>query len=231
MATPIRFYFDFASPYAWFSLDEIERIAAAHGRKVEWRPVIVWALLKAQGIAPPMDSPIRKAYMFADMARSARYYQIPYTQPARLPVSTHLAARLFYTLAVNDAALAVAFARSVFEAYFVSGLDISDEQVIADLAARHGVPADAAQAGMRSEDAKDRLAAAVEQAARDGACGSPFFIMDGEGFFGADRLPQLEWRLSSQGQAGAAPGSASVEPERRTDHAATGTTTGMEGTL
>jgi 2-hydroxychromene-2-carboxylate isomerase len=219
MAAPIRFYFDFASPYAWFSLDEIERIAAAHGRKVEWRPVIVWALLKAQGIAPPMESPIRKAYMFADMARSARYYQIPYTQPEWLPVSTHLAARLFYTLAVNDAALAIAIARSVFEAYFVSGLDISNEPVIAELAARHGVPADAAQAGMRSEDAKSKLASAVEQATRDGACGSPFFVLDGEGFFGADRLPQLEWRLSSQENANAASGSTTVEPERQTARA------------
>lgn len=205
MAAPIRFYFDFASPYAWFSLGEIERIAAAHDREVEWKPIIVWALLKAHGIAPPMDAAVRRAYMLADMERSARYYQIPYTQPERLPVSSHLAARLFHTLAENDVARAKSFARSVFEAYFISGLDISNEQVIVHVAARHGMPIAAAQAGIRSEEAKKRLTEAVEQAARDGACGSPFFVIDGEGFFGADRLPQLEWRLSSQGNANAAP--------------------------
>lgn len=216
MAAPIRFYFDFASPYAWFSLERIERIAAAHGREVEWRPMIVWALLKAHGIAAPMDAPARKAYMLADMERSARYYNVPYTQPERFPVSTHLAARLFYTLAEDDELLAKAFASSMFEAYFIAGLDIADEQTLAQIAARHGVCADKAQAGMRGEEAKNRLANGVEEARRDGACGSPFFIVDGEGFFGADRLSQIEWRLSSQGQAAATPGSASVEPERRT---------------
>ena len=43
---------------------------------------------------------------------------------------------------------------------------------------------------------RERLAAAVDAAIADKVCGSPFFIIDGEPFFGADRLPQIAWRLS-----------------------------------
>ena len=49
-----------------------------------------------------------------------------------------------------------------------------------------------------------RLAAAVDAAVADKVCGSPYFIVDGEPFFGADRLPQIAWRL---GQAHAIPAS------------------------
>jgi 2-hydroxychromene-2-carboxylate isomerase len=42
---------------------------------------------------------------------------------------------------------------------------------------------------------RQRLGEAIERAVADHVCGSPYFLVDGEGFFGADRLPQIAWRL------------------------------------
>ena len=81
MATPIRFYLDFASPYAWFALDGIERLAREHGREIEWRPVLIWAVLKAHGIAAPMNVPAKRDYLVADMVRSAAFHGVPYRAP------------------------------------------------------------------------------------------------------------------------------------------------------
>jgi len=201
MATPIRLYFDFASPYAWFSLDAVEKIAAEHGRTIEWRPILVWAVLKAQGVAPPMESPIKRAYFMQDIARSAAFYGVPYREPVRLPVGTHLAARLFHVIAADDPAAARSFGRDIFRAFFVDHLDISTDAVVLAVAAQHGFDETYVREAMTGPHGRALLEQTVQDAVAEGVCGSPWFVVDHEGFFGADRLPQLRWRLSPEGQA------------------------------
>lgn len=193
---PIVFYFDFASPYAYFAADGIERIAAENGRTVEWRPILVWAVLKAQGIPPPMDVPAKRAYFVTDMVRSAAFHGLPYRHPEKLPLSAHRAARLFHAIAVDDAETARAFARAAFTAFFVAGEDISDEAVVLRTAHECGIGSAAAREAIEGTAGRTMLADAVDRAVADGVCGSPFFLVDGEPFFGADRLPQIAWRLS-----------------------------------
>lgn len=201
MASPIRFYFDFASPYAYFSLDRIERVAAEHGRTVEWTPILMWVVLKAHGIAPPMDVPVKRTYFLHDMMRSAQFYGLGYRPPVKLPLSSHLAARAFYVLAADDAERARDFAHAVFAAFFREHEDISQESVILRLAEAHGMSAEAARAAIGGPEGRALLEAGVTRAIADKVCGSPYFVVDGEGFFGADRLPQLAWRLTPDGQA------------------------------
>jgi 2-hydroxychromene-2-carboxylate isomerase len=198
MALPIRFYFDFASPYAWFSLDAIETLAREHGRGVEWRPILVWAVLKAQGIPAPLDVPIKRDYFFADMVRSAAFYRVPYRHPPKLPLSSHLASRLYHALAVDDLERAQAFGRDVFNSFFVVNEDISDENIVLRLAAQRGIAAAEAGEAMKGPVGRARLSATIEAAIADEVCGSPTFILDDELFFGADRLAQIAWRLSAQ---------------------------------
>lgn len=196
MAGPIRFWFDFASPYAYFATAEIDRIGAEFGRKVEWRPVLLWAVFKAHGIAPPMDVPAKRAYFLRDMRRSADFFGLPYQEPVKLPLSSHLAARLYYASAQESADKAAALAQRLFRAFFVERKDISDEAVLADLAADAGISARAAQEGMKGTAGRALLERAVEQAIAEKIVGSPHFMVDGEGFFGADRLPHLRWFLA-----------------------------------
>ncbi|CAG1002130.1 MAG: 2-hydroxychromene-2-carboxylate isomerase [Rhizobiaceae bacterium] len=192
---PIVFYFDFASPYAYFAADGIERIAAEHGRTVEWRAFLAWAAFKAHGISPPMDVPARHAYFITDMIRSAAFHGVPYRQP-KLPVSTHRAARLFHVVAAEDPGTARAFARRALSVFFAEGEDIAAEAVVLRIAQECGIDAASAREAIESQSGRALLAAAVDRAVADGVCGSPFFLVDGEPFFGADRLPQIAWRLS-----------------------------------
>lgn len=192
---PIRLYFDFASPYAYFALPGLELLAEEHGRELEWRPIILWAVMKAHGIAPPMDVPVKRDYFITDMKRSAAFYGVPYRHPDRLPVSSHLPARLYWHLAQIDLSTAKEFGRSVFQAFFTAGEDITNDTTVVGLAVQLGLDEATARDAMSGPVGREKLAAMVDLAIADGVCGSPFVIIDGEPFFGADRLPQIAWRL------------------------------------
>lgn len=194
MPEPIRFYFDFASPYAYFASTRIEAIGAEFGRAVEWRPILLWAVFKAHGIAPPMEVPVRHDYLMHDMARSAAYFGLPYRAPARLALSTHLAARLYHATLRADPRTAMAFATRVFAAFFVEQQDIAQQDIILALAREAGIGADAATQGLSA--GRPLLEQAVADAIADKVIGSPYFLVEREGFFGADRLPQLRWFLA-----------------------------------
>ena len=196
MTGPIVFYFDFASPYAYFALDGVVRLGAETKREVIWRPVLVWAVLKAQGIAAPMETPAKRAYMVKDMVRSAEFSGQPYVHPSKLPLSAHHAMRLYYAIEQEDREIAQAFAREVFAAFFTRDQDISDQEVVVDVAARVGIGDGEARKWMSDDYGRWQLSQMVDRAVADGVIGSPYFIAEGEGFFGADRLPQLAWRLS-----------------------------------
>lgn len=200
MAGPIHFYLDFASPYAYCAAGEIEKIGREFGRAVEWRPILMWAVLKAHGIAPPMDAPVKRAYFLHDMQRSAAFFGLAYRQPVKLPLSSHLAARLFHATAKSEPQLAITLARRLLSAFFAEQRDISDEATLTGLAGEVGIAADAAADGMKGPLGRSLLETAVQEAITAGVVGSPYFLVDGEGFFGADRLPQLRWFLGGGGR-------------------------------
>ena len=196
MADPIRFYLDFASPYAYFAAAQVEEIGREFGRAVEWRPILMWAVLKAQGIAAPMDAPAKRDYMLADMERSAAFFGLPYRKPAKLPFSSHLAGRLFHSVHASDPEQAVRLAKRILPAVFAEGRDIADETVLASVAEEAGIHGEQALEAMKGPAGRAGLEGAVAEAVSAGVIGSPHFIVDEEGLFGADRLPQLRWLLS-----------------------------------
>jgi 2-hydroxychromene-2-carboxylate isomerase len=200
MNTALRFYFDFASPYAYFALRPLQALAKQHGRKIEYRPMLMWAVLKAHGIAAPLDAPVKRAYFMADMVRSAAFHDAPYRHPAKLPVSSHLAARLYYAVVEQQPEAAQAMVHMIFDAFFARGEDITLADVLSALAMAQGLDLSAARKAMDGQVGRQRLAEAVDLAIADKVCGSPFVIVDGEAFFGADRLPQIAWRLSQDAE-------------------------------
>jgi 2-hydroxychromene-2-carboxylate isomerase len=191
---PIRFWFDFASPYAYYAVPGITALAARHGRQIEWRPLLLWAVLKEHGIAAPLDTPSRKDYLFADIDRSADFFGLPLAKPAKIPFSSHLAGRLFYGLTAEAPDLATNYVKALLERVFAQGGDITSLSALQEVICSLGFDPTGTQALIAA--GRDALASAVSEAVAYGVIGSPFIIVDGESFFGADRLPQIAWRLA-----------------------------------
>lgn len=200
MSEPIDFWFDFSSPYGYLMAEKIDAIVARHGRKVRWHPILLGVIFQATGSRPPADSVSSKGkYIALDFHRSARFMGLPYNPPSRFPLPTQNAARAYYWLHGQDCALARHFALAVYRALFVEDRDISAPDTVLDIAAGLGVDREALAAALQTPEIKTRLKDECEAALAAGVFGSPHVIIDGEPFFGADRLPQIERWLETGG--------------------------------
>jgi 2-hydroxychromene-2-carboxylate isomerase len=199
MSAPIDFYFDFSSPYGYFMSEKIDEVAARYGREVRWRPYLLGAVYKKLGSQPLPNLPLKGPYSVRDFERSARFLGLSCRIPEAFPVATQHAARAFYWLEDRDPALARRFALAALRAYFGDGRDISQLDAVLDLAAGLGVDRAALAAALDSDELKARLRAECEAAIERGVFGSPFVIIDGEPFWGVDRLPQIERWLEMGG--------------------------------
>lgn len=199
MAAAIDFYFDFTSPYGYLAAERIDALAAKYQREVNWHAILLGFIFKQTGQVPPMQVPLKGEYVIHDMARSARYVGVPLKFPAEFPKMTIAAARGFYWLNDQDPALAKTFARHVYRAYFVDNLDVSNAEVIADIAHSAGVDRAAFASNVQSDAVKERFKNESDRAIARKVFGSPYFIVDNEPFWGADRMEQLEHWLKNGG--------------------------------
>ena len=198
--SPLDFYFDFSSPYSYLMSERIDALAARFGRKVHWHPILLGIVFKATGSAPlTLQSPPKAAYSVRDFVRSARFMGIPYRHPAQFPLATQSAARAYYWLHGQDCVLARQFAHGVFHALYVDDRDVSAPETVLEIGAKIGVDRNRLENALQSPEMKERLKQEVDTALALGVFGAPYVIVDGEPFFGADRLPQIEQWLKTGG--------------------------------
>jgi 2-hydroxychromene-2-carboxylate isomerase len=198
--SPIDFWFDFSSPYGYLLSEKIDELAASYGRQVRRHPILLGIVFKATGSAPlTLQNAAKATYSLLDFSRSARFMGLPYRHPDKFPLATQNAARAYYWLEGLDAALATAFAQSAYRALFVDNIDISAPEAVLTIAANIGVDRGQLEAALQSPEIKERLKNEVDNALKLGIFGSPHVIIDGEAFFGADRLPQIEHWLKTGG--------------------------------
>ena len=196
---PIDFYFDFSSPYGYLAATRINAMAAHHQRRVKWRPILLGPMFKAAGTAPLVGVPLKGPYSVRDFPRTARFLGIPYKQPDPFPIGTQNAARAFYWLDDRDPVRAHQLAMACYSTYFAQGIDISSPDKVADIAADLGEDRAQVLAAMSDPAVKERLKKEVDEALAKGVFGSPFIIVDGEPFWGNDRLDQVDAWLATGG--------------------------------
>ena len=199
MANPIDFYFDFSSPYGYFAATKIEELAAKHGRAVTWRPILLGAVFKLNGQQPLTTIPLKGSYAAHDLARSARLFNVPFKLPTKFPVSGTAPSRAFYWLGDRDPAGAKKLALALYHAYFVEGRDISNPEVTGNVAAKLGMDKAALAQALNDAAVKERLKSEVDAAIERGVFGSPYIVVDGEPFWGSDRLEQVDRWLATGG--------------------------------
>jgi 2-hydroxychromene-2-carboxylate isomerase len=199
MANPIDFYFDFSSPYGYFASTKIDDLAAKHGRAVIWRPILLGAVFKITGGQPLATIPLKSSYSAHDMTRTARLLNVPFKLPGKFPVSGIAPSRAFYWVGDKDAALAKKLAHALYHAYFAEDRDISSPEVTGNVAAKLGMDKGELTQALNDTAVKERLRTEVDAAIERGVFGSPYIVIDGEPFWGADRLEQVERWLATGG--------------------------------
>jgi 2-hydroxychromene-2-carboxylate isomerase len=194
MSADVTFWFEFASSYSYPAAMRAEAEAEARGVRLVWRPFLLGPIFRARGLA---DSPFnlhpeKGRYMVRDLERVCAALGLPFRLPNPFPQNGLLGARCATALAEHERP---AFARALYAIEFGEGGAIADAGVVAEALARAGLGAEAVLPRAASDEVKDALRAATEEAAEMGVFGAPSFVCDdGELFWGNDRLEAaLDW--------------------------------------
>lgn len=192
-AGDIDVYFDFVSPYGWIAAERIGEVATRFARPLRWHPILLKVtVLDTMGLPPPLETPLKGPYLHHDIARSLRYHGLRLAESARFGFSSLAAARA--TLWARGAApdLLHALILALYRAHWSDGRDIARADTVLDIVADVGLPRAGAAAALQSDAVKQALADENAAAIAAGVFGSPTFVVDGETFWGADRLPMVE---------------------------------------
>jgi len=199
MSAPIDFYFDFSSPYGYFASTRIDAIAAKHGRAVNWHPILLGVVFKVTGGAPLPSLPLKGDYAKSDIPRCARLLGLPFRFPTKFPIATQAAARMTVWAQSLDHARAKTLASALYRAYFAEDRDITDPEVCAAVAVACDFDRARAIASINDQAVKDKLKTEMDDALAHGVFGSPYIVVDGEPFWGADRLDHVDRWLATGG--------------------------------
>lgn len=200
MAGAIEFYFDFISPYGYLGAAAVERVAARHGRAVDWRPMLLGiSVLKVMGLKAVPDTPLKSDYAAHDWPRFARLLGLPARADANPRMAPLPAARAFTWLKERDPDLAVRLGRAIYGAHWGEGRDMSTAAAVTEIGASLGIDPEDMTAAMADAAVKRRLRDHVDAALGKGVFGCPTFVVDGEMFWGADRVDQVDRWLSTGG--------------------------------
>lgn len=192
----IDYYFSILSPFTYLAGDGLERIAAKHGAEINYRPCDIMKIFAETGGVPvPQRHPFRQEYRLQELKRISRRTGLRLNlKPAHWPTDPFpgSAAIIATQLYGGDAG---AVARSLEAACWAEDKDVADPAVVAEALAMEGLDA----ASLVTELARARkiyeenTAAALE----NGVFGAPFYVVEGERFWGQDRLPYLDDHLAA----------------------------------
>ncbi|MBT3990802.1 MAG: 2-hydroxychromene-2-carboxylate isomerase [Rhodospirillaceae bacterium] len=199
MSDPIEFLFDFSSPYGYVAAHRIEEIGQKHEREVIWKPFLLGAIFQVNDQRPLKDQALKWDYSSHDLSRTARHYGVKWTLPEIFPIPTQAAGRAFYWINDQDRGLAKKFALAAYQKYFADGVDIRPKEVIAEVATGLGLDGAACLAAMEDDVYKLKLKEVTAEAIERNVCGSPFFFIGDEPFWGNDRLDMIDEWLETGG--------------------------------
>ncbi len=198
MPTTIDYYIATVSPWAYLGHERFVAVARAHGATVKLRAVDYGRIFPVSGGLPlPKRAPQRQAYRLVELARWSAHLGLPMNlQPKHFPVPGDDSARLIHAVnRLDGGAAALALAGAVLRGVWADERDIASAEHLAAMLAALGLPARRLDDARAPETQAD-YDAATQQAIDAGVFGAPSFVIDGEIFWGQDRLDFVARRLA-----------------------------------
>ena len=197
MSDPIDFYFACVSPWSYLAVDELKRIADTHERAIAFKPINVGRSWAETGSGQPVgDRPqVMQDYRLIELPRWATWRDTELnSHPKHFPVPFHLSSNVIIA-ARQQGTDVYALTRALMRGCWVDELNISDADTIAKIADGVGLDGTALLAAAEAPAVADEMSANTDEALAAGAWSVPSIVVDGELFFGQDRLEMIAWRL------------------------------------
>ncbi len=201
-APDLEFWFEFGSTYSYLAAARIEDAAASAGVRVRWEPFLLGPIFAEQGWddSPFNIYPAKGRYMWRDMERLCSKHGIPLAKPSRFPRSGVAAARVACLAKATSAPWLPGFVRAVFRANFAEDREIGDAAEVRSILDELGQPGAELVEQAQTPENKQRLREHTHRAIELGIFGAPSFVVEGELFWGNDRLEDaLMWHTEHTG--------------------------------
>jgi|TARA_B110000503_G_scaffold46636_1_gene76124 2-hydroxychromene-2-carboxylate isomerase len=187
----VEFYFDVGSPTAYLAHKRLQQLQAQYGCEIQYRPILLGGLFKATGNSSPISVPAKGRYMMAlDLPRYAALYDVPLNHNSHFPINT-LNLMRGAVAAINTDYFAD-YIDTVFNAIWVDGKNMGDIDVVAEVLGSAELNVNVILASTQDPDVKAALIQNTEVAVQRGLFGAPTMFVEGEMFFGQDRLQFVE---------------------------------------
>ncbi|MCP5129782.1 MAG: 2-hydroxychromene-2-carboxylate isomerase [Pseudomonadales bacterium] len=194
MNKSLEFYFDFGSPTAFLAHKRLGQLVQQYALEVRYIPMLLGGVFKASGNTSPVAIPAKGKYMLEqDLPRFARRYGVELNFNPHFPINTLNLMRA--AIAAQRLGCFDAYVDLVYDAIWVSGINMGDPALVQRTLAGAGLDADALLALSQDPQVKAELAANTETAVARGVFGAPTLFMDGAMYFGQDRLDFIEEAL------------------------------------
>jgi len=198
MGKKLEFFYDCSSPWTYLAFTRIEEVAQRHNADLIWRPILVGGVFNAvnPSVYETRERPVKpKARYYAkDLQDWAHLYGLQIGQPRVFPVNSVKAMR--GALVAHEHGKISPYSRCVFEQYWGEDRDISKDEVLRDIVRMAGLDEKEYFAKIASQDYKDQLKRNTDELIERGGFGSPTMFVDGDMFFGNDRLVLVEHALA-----------------------------------
>ena len=200
MSPSVDYYFTPQSPWTYLGHERFAQIARAANAKVRVLPIDLGGKVFpiSGGLPVGQRAPQRQAYRLLELQRYSDHLRAPINvKPKFFPVSGDESARLIIAVDLHDGVdAAMKICGAVFSAVWVRERHIADEKTLAELLAECGLDA-ARLEQSHSQAVQEQYEANTQQAIDAGVFGAPSYVVDGEIFWGQDRLDFVERRLAS----------------------------------
>lgn len=199
MSLTVDYYFAPQSPWTYLGHQRFAEIARAANATVRVLPVDLGGKVfpVSGGLPLAKRAPQRQAYRLLELKRFGEYLKQPINvQPKYFPVNADDAAQLIIAVDMNEGTdAAMALTGAILRAVWVEDRNIADPNELAALLAAQGLPARRLE-DAHSQAVHERYEADSELAIAAGVFGAPSFVIDGELFWGQDRLDFVARRLA-----------------------------------
>ena len=198
MGKNLEFFYDCSSPWTYLAFSKIEDVARRHNADLIWRPILVGGVFNVvnPSVYETRERPVKpKARYYAkDLQDWAHLYGLKIGQPTVFPVNSVKAMRGAFV--AHEHGKISPYSRCVFEQYWGEDRDISKDEVLRDIIRMVGLDEKEYFAKIGSPEYKDKLKRNTDELIERGGFGSPTMFVDGNMFFGNDRLMLVEHALT-----------------------------------
>ena len=196
MTKSVEFYFDMGSPTAYLAHKRLKQLKSEYGCSIIYHPVLLGGLFKASGNSSPVTVPAKGRYMMMeDLPRFAKLYNVTLNNNPYFPINTlHL---MRGAVSALNQEYFDTYIDTIFNAIWVEGRNMGDLDTVIEVLTAAGLDAKALIDATQRPEVKQKLISNTEQAVERGLFGAPTMFVDGEMFFGQDRLQFVEAALKS----------------------------------